>query len=25
LVAEIEARLGIVEGANDDGPIRLVD
>jgi chromosome partitioning protein len=25
LVAEIEARLGITEGDNDDGPIRLVD
>jgi chromosome partitioning protein len=25
LVAEIEARLGISEGDNDDGPIRLVD
>ena len=25
LVAEIEGRLGIVEGGDDDGPIRLVD
>jgi chromosome partitioning protein len=25
LVAEIEARLGLSEGENDDGPIRLVD
>lgn len=25
LVAEIEARLGIAKGADDDGPIRLVD
>ena len=25
LVAEIEGRLGIVEGGKDDGPIRLVD
>ena len=25
LVAEIEARLGIAEGGEDDGPIRLVD
>ncbi|HKO53784.1 MAG TPA: ParA family protein [Polyangiaceae bacterium] len=25
LVAEIEARLGVVEGGKDDGPIRLVD
>ncbi|MGC4092750.1 MAG: ParA family protein [Polyangiaceae bacterium] len=25
LVAEIEARLGVVEGGADDGPIRLVD
>ena len=25
LVAEIEARLGVLEGGKDDGPIRLVD